>query len=410
MKYVFALFILSISVNTYAQNYSKRDINKVIKKANNALNKINSLHYNFKLLDKSFGDTDTLIINGQCKMVNLNYNNLENIQFYLEYDRLHPNDGKSSNIDIFDGTNLFIRYTTDTGGTKTSISNEKQNNYNSINGNKRRSLLFNNIIPKNSLKDYTSLIGRMLVKNKSMIDTTLNNRACYRVEFTLKNLKGDNMTQNNKRYFYIDKATSLPIKIQSYSEFENMVAYDDYDIEYVSINTEMDKNIFQTAQYINASTEVKNNYEVKNIVNTVDTYAVLYDHPIILTNGDSLYLRDLKGKVIVLDFWYKSCLPCLKLMPELDKVSNKYKESEVVILGINDRDDREAIIEYFQFKNYTYPTSFKNNFHFSDNLNIQEFPRTIIIDKNGKIAYQHMGFDKKYFQTIDNFLEKLIAE
>jgi len=113
-----------------------------------------------------------------------------------------------------------------------------------------------------------------------------------------------------------------------------------------------------------------------------------------LNNGTSLKLSDFKGKVVLLDFWYRGCYPCLKATPDLINLQEEFKKN-LVIIGINDRDDAQDITDYYLYKNANYLSTYKTDLNISKTLSISTFPTFIIIDKKGNIVYNEIGFDKK---------------
>ena len=60
-----------------------------------------------------------------------------------------------------------------------------------------------------------------------------------------------------------------------------------------------------------------------------------------LLNGGSLRLADLKGKVVVLNFWASWCIPCRKEMPALQAIWQEYQEQGVIFVGVAVNSDRE---------------------------------------------------------------------
>jgi outer membrane lipoprotein-sorting protein len=59
--------------------------------------------------------------------------------------------------------------------------------------------------------------------------------------------------------------------------------------------------------------------------------------------GETFSLAALKGKTVLLDFWATWCGPCRKSMPVLEKISSEFKNSDLVILGVNTGEDREVV-------------------------------------------------------------------
>lgn len=69
-------------------------------------------------------------------------------------------------------------------------------------------------------------------------------------------------------------------------------------------------------------------------------------------NGNNYSLESLKGKVIVINFWFVECKPCVMEMPELNKLVEKYKNKEVVFLGfaMNEKDKIEKFLKTTTYK------------------------------------------------------------
>lgn len=125
-----------------------------------------------------------------------------------------------------------------------------------------------------------------------------------------------------------------------------------------------------------------------------------------LNNGKTIKLTNLKGKVVLLDFWYRGCFPCLKATPDLIKMQEEFKD-DLVIIGINDRDDKEDITDYYTYKKGNYFSTYKTETDISKNLKINAFPTFIIINQKGEIEKAEIGFDKS---NIRKTIKKLIKE
>lgn len=94
-------------------------------------------------------------------------------------------------------------------------------------------------------------------------------------------------------------------------------------------------------------------------------------------------LKELRGKTVILNFWFTSCAPCIKEIPELNKLVDEYKNKDVVFLGLtyNTPQQVEAFLKRRAF-NYT---QLPNSGEISSNYNIFYFPTSFVIDKNGII-------------------------
>jgi len=111
-----------------------------------------------------------------------------------------------------------------------------------------------------------------------------------------------------------------------------------------------------------------------------------------LSSGKSVSLDALKGKVVLLDFWYLSCAPCRELMPKLQKLHEKFGKENVVIIGINVRDSApKAIIHFLNEKHILYPQYYLPSQLLTWDYKLQAFPTTLVIGKDGKVKSVEVG-------------------
>lgn len=123
--------------------------------------------------------------------------------------------------------------------------------------------------------------------------------------------------------------------------------------------------------------------------------------------GDSIQLSDLKGKVILLDFWYQSCLPCVRAMPFLEKMHNTYKDKGLVVLGLNPFDKKKESLAIFVEKHkLTYPTLLIDVKTASEGYKVWGYPHLFLINREGKIVFIKNG----YHQSMNKSLEKEIRK
>ena len=77
--------------------------------------------------------------------------------------------------------------------------------------------------------------------------------------------------------------------------------------------------------------------------------------------GKSLKLSDFEAKVIILNFWATHCPPCRQEIPDFIKLYNKYRDKELVILGVSlDRGNIEGVKRFCQNKGVNYPIAIGN--------------------------------------------------
>jgi len=120
-------------------------------------------------------------------------------------------------------------------------------------------------------------------------------------------------------------------------------------------------------------------------------------------NGKKLSLEQLKGKIVVMNFWFIQCGPCRKEMPLLNALVEKYKNnSEIVFISfaMNEADELKTFFEKNIFSYQTVPTAEK----IAKSYKVVFFPTNLVVDKSGKIVFNQSG----YSDRIETNLEKAI--
>ncbi|MDI9510050.1 MAG: redoxin domain-containing protein [Clostridiales bacterium] len=113
--------------------------------------------------------------------------------------------------------------------------------------------------------------------------------------------------------------------------------------------------------------------------------------------GNIHTLSDYKGKVVFLNFWATWCPPCVREMPDIEKIYKEYGENneDVIILGVanpsssaypnNADESKEDIIAFLDDNNYSFPVVFDETGDLLREYYINAFPTTFLIDKNGNV-------------------------
>lgn len=114
-------------------------------------------------------------------------------------------------------------------------------------------------------------------------------------------------------------------------------------------------------------------------------------------DGSYITSYDLKGKIILLDFWFIGCAPCYDKMEYLGKVSEHYySRNDVVVITVDVEQGNK--FEDFQRTYKRFPTNIIYTYDsagiLAKELKLKGFPTEIILDKSGKIRNQSVGFNK----------------
>ena len=117
-----------------------------------------------------------------------------------------------------------------------------------------------------------------------------------------------------------------------------------------------------------------------------------------LVSGGSISVKDLRGKIVIINFWGTWCAPCKAELPDFDRIAKDYKD-EVVVLTIHTVSYREEAPDYIanNFKDsemlfaYDLPLDDHTDMYFDLLGGKSSYPRTVVLDEKGVIQYTKNG-------------------
>ncbi len=123
-------------------------------------------------------------------------------------------------------------------------------------------------------------------------------------------------------------------------------------------------------------------------------------------------IKDLQGKVVILDFWATNCPPCIEEIPHLMELKAQYQdELEVVGLHVGDEEDKAKVPEFVEKLKISYPLGFPEDaltaYIFGSDTAI---PQTAIFDRNGKLVKKIVGFNEQIEKELDSAVAAAIAD
>lgn len=108
-----------------------------------------------------------------------------------------------------------------------------------------------------------------------------------------------------------------------------------------------------------------------------------------LLNDESFDLRDLRGSVVVVNFWGSWCAPCRAEADDLETVYGQTKGSKVAFVGVNVKDKRSSALAFQRTKKITYPSLYDRTgriaLQFRDTPP-NSIPATLVLDRQGRVA------------------------
>ena len=119
---------------------------------------------------------------------------------------------------------------------------------------------------------------------------------------------------------------------------------------------------------------------------------IVPDFELATLGGEYLTAADLKGKVILLDFWGTWCAPCVQAVPSLRSLSRRMRDDPFVLLSIS-TDQDEAVLKDFIAKNkMDWPQVWDKDHEFSEECQISHYPSYLLVSHEGEIVYMNSGW------------------
>ncbi len=132
-----------------------------------------------------------------------------------------------------------------------------------------------------------------------------------------------------------------------------------------------------------------------------------------LNSDGPISIKDLKGKVVLVDFWTYTCINCIRTLPHVTSWYDKYHDKGFVVIGVHtpefefEKDTNNVLSAIKQF-NIHYPVPQDNDYKIWNAFNNQYWPAEYLIDANGNIRREHFG-EGEYDQT-EQAIQALLKE
>lgn len=241
-------------------------------------------------------------------------------------------------------------------------------------------------------------------------DTFIAGENCYSINIREPN--EEEFTDINTQ-LYIGKKSSLPRLKRSTAKFQGNTQFYELYIKSYKFNS------VPTSKY--AASQIPPTYKVEVFNDEVqrekselklDTNSKM---PLIsgkFYNNGQIDTINYAGKVTLLDFWYMSCMPCIKAIGEIDKLKKKYQNTTLQIFGINSKDNKperlKKLPHFLQYNPIGYDILFVDD-SVVKQFQIKSWPTFIIVDQYGKLRYQTVGYSEDLADELGKKIDWLLG-
>lgn len=127
-------------------------------------------------------------------------------------------------------------------------------------------------------------------------------------------------------------------------------------------------------------------------------------------SGENIKLSELRGEVVMINFWASWCGPCRQEMPLLDALYQRYRPLGFTILGVSvdeNLDDARRLLKEIPV---TFPVLFDTDNKVADLYELVAMPSTVLVDRDGNMRFVHLGYLPGYERDYEAQVKALIRE
>jgi len=127
-------------------------------------------------------------------------------------------------------------------------------------------------------------------------------------------------------------------------------------------------------------------------------------------NGQSVTLSDLRGQVVMINFWASWCGPCREEMPLLEQIYQRYEPLGFTLLGINVEENPADGQAFLKERPVTFKVLYDPENGISKLYDVVAMPSTVLIDRKGNIRFLHYGYKPGYENDYQDQIRTLVRE
>ena len=217
----------------------------------------------------------------------------------------------------------------------------------------------------------------------------------------------------NKEHYYtrihliFDKLSGMPIYIIGKSRHVTGDGVTNYYSKHSYFNYKFDQDNIDLASIM----PPKGLHPSKKlpVLTLLSPGTVAPDWTLYTADGKKMSLSQMKGKIVLLDFYFIGCTGCMLSIKPMNNLHKKYKNQNVVIASITERDSKKSVLAFDKQYRIYYP-GYVEAADVVKSYHVTGFPTFYFIDKEGKVANVFNGYDDDFEQkaalTIDGLLKK----
>ena len=127
-------------------------------------------------------------------------------------------------------------------------------------------------------------------------------------------------------------------------------------------------------------------------------------------DGGQVSLSDLRGEVVMINFWATWCGPCREEMPHLEALHQRYSDLGFTLLGVNVEEDSRLSDKFLEETPVTFDILFDPQNGVSELYDVVAMPSTVLVDREGNMRFIHHGYKAGYENEYQSQVRALLRE
>jgi len=247
------------------------------------------------------------------------------------------------------------------------------------------------------------LIGSLLERLKSMRDQLEKKPGKFGADTLINGVTNSHLIVNASQNLFIDKSSGLPTAlIEKWSNGSTNFYIENRYFDYKLNQDDIDKAVM---------TIPKGFHPPKRQPAAPPLLApgtIAPDWTLYTAGGKKMSLSQMKGKVVLLDFYFIGCIPSMQAIKPLNKLYEKYKNQNLIMASVTERNKEKTVLTFDKQYGIKY-LSFVNAANVVKSYNVSEFPTFYFIDKEGKIADVIPGYNEDFEEKATLIINKLFT-
>lgn len=237
-------------------------------------------------------------------------------------------------------------------------------------------------------------------------DTVINRALSSHIIATVTDTIDNNEHLHTNRNFYVNKQTGLPNLIVIEGRYKYAGAINNYYDETKYFDYKTDQPDVTVADFT-IPKNFKPRKEEPAPPALLNTGTIAPDWTLFDANDKKLSLSQLKGKIVLLDFYFIGCAGCMASIKPLNAIYEKYKNKDLIIASLSERDSKKAVLDFEKRYKINY-TGYVNTADVVKSYHVSGFPTFYFIDKEGMIRSAFVGYNDDFEEKVTAIIDKIL--